>query len=144
MAPNTDEVLRSGALVTSFQALYFGLTMYKLFIRVKAFGFSLTPLLKVFFRDGAGYCLIMLVMYLFVTVLFAVGAEDLQGIGELWLISIIAITAGRLVLNLRDVAADESDYNNNGEQENMRRGGTQFSSVLEAAWPVDSNRTVVA
>ncbi|KAF8484418.1 hypothetical protein JB92DRAFT_1567560 [Gautieria morchelliformis] len=143
MAPNTNQVLRSGAVITSFQALYFGLTMYKLFIRVKSLGFSLTPLLKVFFRDGAGYCLIMLVMYLFVTVFFAVGPPELQGIGELWLISIVAITAGRLVLNLRDVVADEPDYDNDGEQGDMRRRGPQFS-VFEADWPGNPNHAIAA
>ncbi|KAF8495333.1 hypothetical protein JB92DRAFT_2834810 [Gautieria morchelliformis] len=55
---NTSKVVVCGALIGTFQAIYFALTMYKLFIRVKSLGFCMTPLLKVFFRDRAGYCLI--------------------------------------------------------------------------------------
>ncbi|KAF8492249.1 hypothetical protein JB92DRAFT_3004115 [Gautieria morchelliformis] len=62
---NTSKVLVI-ALIDAFQAIYFSLTMYKLFIRVKSLGFSMTPILKVFFRDGVGYCL-MWVSYFFST-----------------------------------------------------------------------------
>ncbi|KAF8523018.1 hypothetical protein JB92DRAFT_2885858 [Gautieria morchelliformis] len=82
---DASQAIGSGSLIGAFQAIYFAFTMYKLVIRVKSFGFSMTPLLKVFFRDGAGYCLI-------------------------WIISIVAISAGRLVLNLREVAADKLDH----------------------------------
>ncbi|KAF8532022.1 hypothetical protein JB92DRAFT_2846312 [Gautieria morchelliformis] len=107
---DTSQVVESGALVGAFQAIYFALTMYKLVIRVKSLGFSMTPLLKVFFRDGAGYCLIIFSMYLLSILLPATAPLQLQGIGQLWIISIVAISAGRLVLNLRDVAADEPDH----------------------------------
>ncbi|KAF8503205.1 hypothetical protein JB92DRAFT_2971026 [Gautieria morchelliformis] len=140
--PSADlesKVVESGALVTAFQAIYFALTMYKLIKQVKSPGLSLNPLLKVFFRDGAGYCLIIFIIYLFVTVLFAVGAPNLQGIAELWLISIVAITAGRLVLNIREVAAAESDcdtessdFQVDGDHGGPAHDPQQLSSVIEA------------
>ncbi|KAF8486504.1 hypothetical protein JB92DRAFT_1531900 [Gautieria morchelliformis] len=107
---STSKVVECGAIFGAFQAIYFALTMYKLFIRVKPLGFFMTPLLKVFFRDGAGYCLIIFAMYLFAILLPATAAPLLQGIGQLWIISIVAISAGRLVLNLRDVSADKLDH----------------------------------
>ncbi|KAF8532019.1 hypothetical protein JB92DRAFT_2846293 [Gautieria morchelliformis] len=106
----TSKVIQSGALVGAFQAIYFALTMYKLVIRVKSLGISMTPLLKVFFRDGAGYCLIIFAMFLLSVLLAATAPLQLQGIGQLWIMSIVGISAGRLVLNLRDVAADEPDH----------------------------------
>ncbi|KAF8587974.1 hypothetical protein K439DRAFT_1630160 [Ramaria rubella] len=81
-APEFSQVIRSGAIVSAFQAIYFALTMYKLFRRVRDYGFSLTPFLKIFFRDGAGFCFIILAMYIFITILFASGPEQLQGIGQ--------------------------------------------------------------
>ncbi|KAF8572707.1 hypothetical protein K439DRAFT_1625587, partial [Ramaria rubella] len=66
-APEFSQVIRSGAIVSAFQgtsgdwartcdfcltaslAVYFALTMYKLFQCVRDYGFSLNPLLKVFF-----------------------------------------------------------------------------------------------
>ncbi|KAF8590631.1 hypothetical protein K439DRAFT_1627609 [Ramaria rubella] len=115
-AAELTQVILSGAIVSAFQAIYFALTMYKLFQRVRDFGFSLNPLLKIFFRDGAGFCLIILAMYILITILFASGPDQLQGIGQSWAISIISIAASRLVLNIRDVATPSEyfGYNSTG------------------------------
>lgn len=60
-----------------------------------------------------------MLMYL-VNILFVVFANDtpLQSIGQEWLISMVAITAGRLVLNLRNSVRNpnSSDTNNSSGQ----------------------------
>jgi len=98
-------VLRSGGVSSGFQAVYLAITMFKLSKFVKAFGFQMTPLLQVFFRDGAGYCFMILAVYILNTFLERFGPISLQGTGESWLIVTVSITACRMVLNIRDIVA---------------------------------------
>ncbi|KAF8572714.1 hypothetical protein K439DRAFT_1643434 [Ramaria rubella] len=122
VAPEFSQVIRSGAIVSAFQAVYFALTTSKLCQRVRDYGFSLNPLLKVFFRDGAGFCFVILAMYIFITVLFASGPEQLQSIGQTWAISVVSIAASRLVLNIKDVATPSEYFG-------YRTGGFRMTNV---------------
>ncbi|KAF8523016.1 hypothetical protein JB92DRAFT_2885830 [Gautieria morchelliformis] len=76
-----DSTLNTSQVI---ETIYFALAMYKLVIQVKSLGFSMTPLLKGFFRDGAGYCLMRgTAMYLFSILLPAIEPLQLQGISQL-------------------------------------------------------------
>lgn len=111
---NIDKFIIGGSVAMGFQTIYLGLALYKLAVQVKSFR-RLTPLLEIFLRDGAVYCFNVLAMYA-VGVFFArhFGPSSLEGLGSVWLVSIVAITAGRLVLNLKSsVHHDSSDYASN-------------------------------
>ncbi|KIJ56386.1 hypothetical protein M422DRAFT_239607 [Sphaerobolus stellatus SS14] len=129
--PSLQMILRSGAIAMGFQAIYLALTLYKFFRRIRSFGWRLTPLLKVFFRDGAGYCLIIFVLYVFYVILFAAGSEKLQGMGEVWIVSTVAVTAGRLVLNIRDVAKSPPEESFETTEETELTDSGQYTTVIE-------------
>ncbi|KAF8528393.1 hypothetical protein BU17DRAFT_80721 [Hysterangium stoloniferum] len=107
-------ILRAGGIPIAFQVIYLGLSLHILFRRARAFRLltRMTPMLKIFFRDGAMYCLIICVMYVvnILTVTYG-GNSPLQGLGEIWLAPVVSISAGRLVLNLRGslTSSDTSD-----------------------------------
>ncbi|KAF8572692.1 hypothetical protein K439DRAFT_1643440 [Ramaria rubella] len=63
-------------------------------------------------------------MYTFITILFASGPEQLQGIGQTWAISVVSIAASRLVLNIRDVAAPSEYFGYNST------GGFQITTAI--------------
>jgi len=109
-------------VVSGFEAVYVAITMIKLLRIIRSSGFSVTPLLNVFFRDGAAYFLIILAVYLLNTFLEKFGAVELQGTGDSWLIATVSITACRLVLNIRNTAAPS--------QVLSRTGATGFETEI--------------
>lgn len=98
-------VLISWGLRSAFQAAYVCLTMFKFTGFLRIAGFSTTPLLKVFFRDGVGYFLIMFAACVFNTLLERFAPIALHGSGVSWNMAIVSITASRMLLNIRRVAA---------------------------------------
>ncbi|KAF8528395.1 hypothetical protein BU17DRAFT_61069 [Hysterangium stoloniferum] len=162
--PNFSSVLKSGGIITGFQvtdrkaAIYFFLTVYKFFGRFRSFGWSLTPLLKVFFRHRrcrvlcnhpwlvVGHTLLKVTecsqeimtkaLYASVTILFVVGPEKLQGIAGPWVVAVIAVTlrqAGRLVFNIRDVAKPPDYYRDSGQGPRLQINinDDAFTAVIE-------------
>ncbi|KAF8498296.1 hypothetical protein JB92DRAFT_2985107 [Gautieria morchelliformis] len=110
-------VARIGAIASVFQAIYFGLTAVALYKEVRPFGFSLSPILRVFFRDGAVYSFVILVLYLWNTISVGQLKGPLQGVSVPWLNAIFPIIAARLVLNLRrsarlsdDLSSDDIEF----------------------------------
>jgi len=102
--PNYRLMLIFWGVLTTFQAIYVAISMVKYWEFSRQFGFSLSPLLHVFFRDGVGYFLIILAVNLLNTLLEIFGPVELQESGNSWLFAIASITVCRLVLNLRHAA----------------------------------------
>lgn len=111
-------ILRGTSIAVVFQGIYLGLCLHIMFRQARAFRLldNLTPMLKIFYRDGAMFCLTICVMYL-VSILSAKygGISPLQLLGQVWLVPIIPISAGRLVLNLRG-SLTSSDTNDGDEE----------------------------
>ncbi|KIJ30752.1 hypothetical protein M422DRAFT_267694 [Sphaerobolus stellatus SS14] len=124
-------VLNCGAVFVPIQAFYLGLTLYILYGRFRTVGLltGMTPLLTTFFRDGAFYCIAILVMFI-VNLLFIRFQKEspLESVGQGWEVAIVAITAGRMVLNLRgSVRKSDDDWTT----ENTTTGRTNETHDIE-------------
>ncbi|KAF8498299.1 hypothetical protein JB92DRAFT_984432 [Gautieria morchelliformis] len=128
-------VARIGAIASVFQAIYFGLTVVALFKQVRPFSFSLSPILRVFFRDGAVYGFLVLVLYLWSTLSVAHFTGPLEGISQAWLNATFPIIAARLVLNLRrsawlsdDFSSDDIELDETISSRGQEMGNLRLSS----------------
>lgn len=103
--PNHELAFCYWMVLSAFQAAYFAITTFRLGF-VQTFGFSMTPLLSIFLRDGAGYFFIILAVNLLNAFFDVIGTNSrmLELGGLSWLVSVSSITACRLILNIRNVA----------------------------------------
>jgi len=106
-SPNYGLSLGAQGVWCTFQAIYVAITMFKLVSFVRTFGFSFSPVLNVFFRDGAAYFLTILVINLFAMFGDKFGSILLQESGPSWhwQVAVASVTACRLILNIRHTAA---------------------------------------
>ncbi|KIJ56330.1 hypothetical protein M422DRAFT_239551 [Sphaerobolus stellatus SS14] len=78
--PDSAAIITIGAIGISFQGIYLGFAVYVLLRRVRI---AMSPLLKMFFRDGAVYYLVFTIVYLASVLLLVLSmGRPLQEIGQ--------------------------------------------------------------
>ncbi|KIJ30743.1 hypothetical protein M422DRAFT_53644 [Sphaerobolus stellatus SS14] len=103
----------------------------------------MTPLLNTFFRDGAFYCVAILFMYIINLLFIKFQTQSpLESIGQSWEVAILAITAGRMVLNLRgSVRQPDDDWTT--ENSTTARTDETHDIELRIARPRPAYTTVI-
>jgi len=134
-------VLNTGAVAIPIQAVYLALTFYVMFRRFRTVGLltNMTPLLNTFVRDGALYCTALLAMYILNLLFIRFQTHSpLETVGQSWEVAVVAVAAGRMVLNLRG-SVQKPDNQRTEHSSTTRLTGRsrydvelgQFTSVME-------------
>jgi len=109
--PNPTLTITLWGVSTAFQGVYVIITLCRLVVMVRSSSVSLSPLLTVFLRDGAGYFFIIFAANLMNTLVDLFGPPALEQSGTFWLLATASVIACRMVLNIRDIGKSSSSQN---------------------------------
>ncbi|KAF8527217.1 hypothetical protein JB92DRAFT_2867736 [Gautieria morchelliformis] len=102
--PKYKYALSCWGICSFFQVVYITMTLVKMREFLRGFGFSMSPILGVLFRDGLAYFLIIFSANMVNLMFDKLALQQLATIGGSWLITVASITGCRLVLNVRSAA----------------------------------------